>query len=146
MVRRPSMKQSILSYAAVAALGFLLTGCQITQPNRFDKADVNHNGALSRDEINSYVVTGFFDHLDANHDNKMTPTELGAAHDPAQAKAFRDRDANHDGVVSLDEALAYGRKHGTADKFIRKADANKDGSISREEMTAYYASKEGSVR
>ena len=61
-----------------------------------------------------------------------------------QEKLFRARDANHDGVVMLDEALACGRKKGMARKVLRAADKEEDGAVSRAEITAYYGSKEGS--
>jgi hypothetical protein len=139
-------KPTIASHTALAALFLMLAACQTTQPNRFDQADANHDSKLSRDEVNTFLVTGLFDSRDANHDKRMTQAEWVVDNDPAQTKAFHDRDANRDGVVTLEEALAYGRKHGTANQVIHAADADKDGSVSRDEMTAYYASKEGSVR
>ena len=57
---------------------------------------------------------------------------------------FRDRDLNHDGVVTLDEALAYGRKKGVSNQVLHEADKNKDGVVSRKEMNDFYGSKEGS--
>ena len=134
------------TYLPLAALGLALAGCQTTAPNRFDQADTNHNGNLSRDEINTYLVTGVFESRDANHDGKMTRAEWLVGEDPGQEKIFRDRDANHDGTVTLEEAVACGRRKGTANELVRKADKNKDGSVSREEITAYYGSKEGPAR
>lgn len=134
---------TFLSRSAIAFVCIATVGCQTTQPNRFEQADSNHDGKLSRDEINTYLVTGVFDSRDANHDGKLTKTEWLVGEDSGQEKIFRDRDANHDGVVTLDEAIAYGRKKGTANQIVREADKNKDGVVSREEITAYYGSKEG---
>ena len=134
------------NFLPLAALGLALAGCQTTAPNRFNKADTNHDGKLSRDEINTYLVTGVFESRDTNRDGKMTRAEWLVGEDPGQEKVFRDRDANHDGVVTLEEAIAYGRRKGTANALVRKADKNKDGSVSREEITAYYGSKEGPAR
>ena len=136
------MMKSILLPASVA-LCFTVTACQTTQPDRFVTNDTNRDGQLSRDEVNSYIVTGVFESRDANGDKQMTREEWGAGDDAAQTKAFRDRDANHDGIVSFDEALAYGRKKGMANQLVRAADTNKDGSLSREEVTVYYGSREG---
>jgi hypothetical protein len=131
---------------ALTALILALNACQTTAPDRFDQADKNHDGALSRDEINTHLVTAIFDSRDTSHDQKMTKTEWVVGNDPGQEKLFRERDANRDGIVTLDEALDYGRKKGTASQFTREADKNKDGAVSRQEMTDYYASKEGPAR
>jgi len=136
-------KPTYLSRRALAALCLGIAGCQTTQPNRFDQSDTNHDGKLSRDEINIYLVTAVFESRDTNHDKKLTKAEWLVGGDAGREKEFRDRDANHDGVVTLDEALAYGRKKGVANKVVREADKNKDGAVSREEITAYYGSKEG---
>ena len=136
-------KPTYLSRRALAAICLGIAGCQTTQPNRFDQSDVNHDGKLSRDEINSYLVTSVFESRDADHDKKLTKAEWLVGEDTGREKEFRDRDANHDGVVTLDEALAYGRKKGIANKVVHEADKNKDGVVSREEMTAYYAAREG---
>ncbi len=137
------MKKTIASTLCLAAV---LTACQTTPPNRFDLADKNKDGQLSRDEISDYLVTGLFKSRDANKDGKMTEAEWIVPGDEGAVKIFRDRDANKDGIVTLDEALAYGRKKGIAKQIVQDADTSKDGTVSREEATAYYASKEGSVR
>ena len=47
--------------------------------------------------------------------------------DPSRAADFKKRDANHDGVVTKQEAIAYGRAHGIANKIMKEADTNHDG-------------------
>lgn len=125
-------------------VGVMLAACQ-TSPNRFDQADLDGDGKLSRDEVHGYLVTSVFASRDANKDKLMTKAEWGE--DEAETnKIFAARDTNKDGMVSLEEAKAHARKVGAFDDVIKEADANKDGFISREEATAYYASKEGAVR
>ena len=63
--------------------------------------------------------------------------------DPSRAADFKKRDANHDGVVTLQEAMAYGRKYGVVNKIMVEADTNHDGYLERSEVKAYYASREG---
>lgn len=140
------IKPTYLPPAALVVLCLTTMGCQTTAPNRFDQADTSRDGKLSRDEINTYLVTGVFDSRDADHDRKMTKAEWLVGEDKGQEKIFRDRDANRDGIVTLDEAIAYGRKKGTASQIVREADKNKDGFVSREEITAYYGAKEGPMR
>jgi hypothetical protein len=67
---------------------------------------------------------------------------LAVKGDPSRLADFKKRDANHDGVVTKEEAIAYGREHGIANKIMREADKNHDG-FDRAEAQAYYASREG---
>ena len=113
--------------------------------DRFEQADANHDGKLSRNEASDYLVNEVFDSRDANHDGKMTEQEWTGG-DPSSAADFKKRDANHDGVVTKQEAIAYGRAHGIANKILKEADTNHDGSLERSEMQAYYASREGPPR
>ena len=47
---------------------------------RFDEADTNHDGALSREEAEKMPgLSKHFDEMDANHDGKVTREEMEAA-------------------------------------------------------------------
>jgi Ca2+-binding EF-hand superfamily protein len=129
---------------ALATIPFALAWGQT--PERFAKADANHDKFLSLDEANAYLVNEIFSARDKNHDGKLTKAEWNVSKDAAQVEAFRVRDANADGIVTLEEALAYGRKKGMAKDLMKAADKNKDGKLSYDELKAYYASKEGPVR
>ena len=109
---------------------------------RFDQADANHDGKLSRNEASDYLVKEVFDSRDANHDGKMTEQEWTGG-DPSRAADFKKRDANHDGVVTEQEAMAYGRAHGVVNQIMKDADTNHDGYLERSEVKAYYADREG---
>ena len=84
-----------------------------------------------------------FDSRDLNHDGQLTWAEWNVA-DSGESKAnFDAADTNKDGSLSLNEALAFGRKRGVFKKEFQEADTNHDGYVTREEAKAYYASKEG---
>ncbi|MGV3532977.1 MAG: EF-hand domain-containing protein [Chthoniobacteraceae bacterium] len=131
--------------ASVAVLAFAFAGCQTTQPDRFNQVDANRDRKLSVDEANTYIVSEAFEGRDANRDRKVTRQEW-PVENAGQEKLFRERDTNRDGLVTLDEALAFGRQKGQAAELMAEADKDKDGYVSREEVAAYYASKEGSIR
>ena len=143
------MKHSVLLLSACLLAGATFTACETTnsgQPDRFATADANHDGNLSLDETNTYLVRPVFESRDLDHDGKVTLAETGAAGDKAAAKEFRLADANHDGAVTQQEALAYGRKSGAAAKFVKGADTDHNGAVSRTEANAYYSQREGSPR
>jgi hypothetical protein len=135
-----------LLLATIAIAG--LTACQTTSTtepsvSRFEKVDANKDGKLSRTETSDYLITGVFESRDANNDKKLTWAEWNVEGADVDKAKFEARDANKDGVVTFDEALAYGRKHGTFEASFREADTNKDDYLSFEEVSAYYGSKEG---
>ena len=139
------MKTNYLMLIALATLPLTLAPGQT--PDRFDEADANHDKTLSLDETNKYLVAEIFKTRDSNKDGKITRAEWMIVKDEGQtAEEFRQRDANADDVVTMDEALAYGRKKGMAKELMTAADSNKDGKLSSEEIKAYYASKEGPAR
>lgn len=135
----------LLYLGAAGAVCVILSACETVgsgHSDRFAEADANHDGSLSLDETNAYLVTDVFKSRDANHDGKLTLSEWGGH--PVQE--FRVRDTNHDGVVTLEEALAYGKKSGNAAKLMKAADKDRNGSLSRAEVAAYYAEREGPAR
>jgi hypothetical protein len=116
-------------FLPLTALCIALAGLQAKAgqpPDRFTKTDTNHDGKLSLDEVNYYLVITIFESRDANHDGKITLQEWVVKGDrsgeKAQEKQFRERDANHDGVVTVQEALTYGKKKGMAVIMMQKAD------------------------
>jgi hypothetical protein len=138
-----------LQCACVALALVALSGCATNKnsqstsgADRFDQADANHDGKLSRDEASDYLVNEIFASRDANHDGKMTEQEWTGG-DPSRVADFKKRDANHDGIVTKQEAIDYGRAHGVVNKIMKEADTNHDGYLERSEVKAYYASREG---
>jgi len=140
-----------LVFTALAGLTLtaLTTGCSTTsktlepnsQASAFDRADANHDGRVSLDELNIYIINQIFDSRDTNHDGKMTEQEWTGG-DSSRLADFKKRDANGDGIVTKEEAFAYGREHGLARKIMAEADKNHDGFLDRAEFEAYYGSHE----
>jgi Ca2+-binding EF-hand superfamily protein len=143
------LPQQLHRHLAACALLGIFAACQTThtsRPNRFDRADTNHDGRLDRNEISDMLVTEIFNGCDANKDGKLTKEEWLVPGAESGIKSFAGADTNHDGVVTLKEAKAYGRKIGVGGKFLKEADKNRDGHVDRAEAEAYYASKEGPRR
>ena len=111
--------------------------------DNFALADTNHDGKLSRGETGDYLVYLVFTASDKNQDGRLTQDEWTRGN-LGHLAAFKERDANQDGAVTLEEAIVYGRRGGAAVALMREADKNRDGKLDRSELQAYYASRKGS--
>lgn len=104
----------------------------------FAAADSDHDGKLSRGEAGDFLVYKVFEVYDSNHDGRLTLAEWTKG-DPGRAHDFENRDANRDNVVTLEEAIVYGRRGGAAASLMRKADKNRDGKLERAEIQSLAA-------
>jgi Ca2+-binding EF-hand superfamily protein len=138
------MKKPLLQCTG-AVLCAVFGACQsiTTQGDNFAEADTSHDGNLSLEEVNTFLVKDVFRSRDTNHDGKVTLSEWRG---PGQEKEFRARDANGDGALTLEDVQAYGRTSGNAKKLMKGADTDRNGSLSRAEVKAYYAAREGPAR
>jgi Ca2+-binding EF-hand superfamily protein len=135
---------------------FALAGCATTShqmqatsegtPDRFARADSNHDGKLSPDEASDYFVGQIFASRDFNHDGKLTWKEWNVPGADRSRAKFNAADTDKDGSLSLQEALAYGRERHAFRKEFQQADKNHDGYVTREEAKAYVADTEGPPR
>jgi len=135
-------------FLTVAAIALLVSnasaaGNKSQQANKrsaandnFARADENHDGKLSRGEAGDYLVYEVFSACDRNHDGKISLQEWLRVK-PGEAAAFKERDGNDDGFVTLAEAIEYGRRGGAGLTLIKQADKNRDGMIDRAELQAY---------
>ena len=108
----------------------------ITHDN-FALADANHDGKLSRREAAEYLVYVVFTASDTNADGQLTAQEW-MQNDPAAIAAFRQNDANGDGIVTRAEAIAYSHRDQAGVALMRQADRNRDGKLNRAEIDAYF--------
>jgi Ca2+-binding EF-hand superfamily protein len=81
---------------------------------RFDAADVNHDGVLTKEEMSAVIaqrmggtppqamIDAIFAAMDRDHDGKVTAAEAEAL----RAATFAQIDANHDGTLSPEEMMA----------------------------------------
>ena len=146
------MMKTTLITAGISILA-ALTSCKTTTTTtttstptadeRFAKADENHDGKLSPDEASDYFVSQIYESVDQKKDGKVTWAEWNVPGSGRTKAQFDAADTNHDGFLTLDEALAYGRKHHAFKKEFDEADTNHDGYVTLAEAKAYYASKEG---
>jgi Ca2+-binding EF-hand superfamily protein len=105
---------------------FILIGNAYTQEDAFEKADVNKDGHISRDEYDA-AVTSKFNEYDANKDGVIDRHEFNAKKDNNAAIEYEFLDRNKDGKLNMDEFKA-----GATARF-QMYDQNRDGLLSNPE-------------
>ncbi len=126
---------------AYAANGGLRGGAGPRGP-AFDTLDLNGDGSVTQDEL-AQIGANRFAASDTDGSGTLSADELMAARDAAlEARANRrltqmmaQRDANNDGVLSLDEMQDDRR----ANRFLDRMDANNDGAVTAAEFEAAQA-------
>ena len=93
--------------------------------SHFNTADTNHDGVLTRDE------------LDAQRQRELQQTKANMA--KSLQDAFKRLDTNKDGKLTLEEFMATAptiRTTETAEQMVQRLDTNHDGKVSAEEFRA----------
>lgn len=105
-----------------AARSNLQQRVELTREERFVQADTNRDGYLSFDEFSAIPAV----------------KRLAQEHPDAPKAIFNGMDANHDGLVSLEEFMLQLRRHDRPplDVVFRTADTNADGYLSFAEFSA----------
>ena len=126
-----------MKYAALAAISSLLiVNAAAQQPSQdtmrkaFAEADDNKDGVLNVDEYIGHVIY-VFRQVDKNRDGFLTEQEVGAFTATYRPQLFKAADRNGDGRLSVGEACAAK----IIDYF--EIDTNRDGVLSIDEVLAY---------
>jgi Ca2+-binding EF-hand superfamily protein len=83
----------------------ILTGNAYAQTDAFEKADLNKDGYISRDEYDT-AVNSKFNEYDANKDGVVDKHEFNTSKDHKAAIEYEFLDRNKDGKVNMDEFKA----------------------------------------
>ena len=100
----------------------------------FDRADLNGDGVISRDEFLQVRADAFAD-FDTDHSGSLSQAELSAALNSDRAKrfvalAFSKIDTNGDGKVSHSEW------NNNPPRIFDRADSNGDNNLTSDELSA----------
>jgi Ca2+-binding EF-hand superfamily protein len=121
----------------ILPLALLLGGCSTTAQKNFRRADLNHDGKLSRPEFSDGLAVLIFEKFDANKDGAVTIQEWRAVEGTGNDAGFKKRDPNHDGKITLAEARQLVAKGPRFKWLFEEIDTNHDGSIDKAEVAAF---------
>ena len=127
---------AFLALVPMASFGAGKKSQQSKTDDNFALADVDHNGKLSRGELGDYLVYEVFGLADTNRDGRISLQEWLRVK-PGETAAFKQRDANSDGYVTLPEGIEYGRRGASGLTLLKQADTNRDGMLDRAELQSY---------
>ena len=137
-LRFAALGVAIGTLASCQTMSNMNNSCDDTGLCRFERADRNHDNKLSREEASDFLVTDKLQCHDLNGDGKLAWDEWSCDGGKCSRAEFDAYDFNHDGYITLKEAITYGRRSPTFDKLFKDADKNHDGYLSREEVKEYY--------
>lgn len=140
-LRRMKLIQTLLP-------AFLLASCATTSTpspeQKFQKADRNGNGSVSRSEATRLMIADAFVLYDSNGDGFVSEAEFVAS--GGTPKNFRKINNSGSGKVSLQEAQASPLVFNIFAVSFDEADANKDGQVTLPEYQSYLKLRDAAVR
>ena len=98
---------------------------------RFDKLDVDHDGVVSREELDEAEIKAAGDRMQKRMARRGGGEGKGGA--GKGADRLQRSDADKDGKITRDEFLAKGAP------WFERADADKDGKVTKDEIAAFTA-------
>ena len=129
---------------------FLLASCatpstQTQSPEqKFQRADKNGDGSVSRMEATNLMIADAFVMYDTNGDGSVSEAEfVSAGGTPAN---FRKINKSGSGKISLEEAKASPAVFNTFVVSFDEADVNKDGTVTLVEYQSYLKLRDAAVR
>ena len=134
-MRLSTLLPTILGVALLASGAFPALAQGGNLAKMFDRADLNHDGVVTRAEF-AASRTARFQALDRNHDGYLTREDvppMAVLLRPDAAKmmdALAPFDTDHDGRISLAEFVAGSMR------LFDQADANHNGVLTRAEAAA----------
>ena len=128
----------------VLLLASCATTATLTPEQRFNKADKDGSGSVSRTEATNMMIADAFAMYDVDGDGFVTEKEFVAS--GGTPENFRKVNRSRSGKVSLEEAKASPLVFNTFVVAFDEADTNNDGKVTLEEYKTYLALRDAAVR
>ncbi len=138
------------SVLLLAGLTIILAGCvttykkQLTIEQRFQKADANSDGRVTRDEFIDFMIEDAFIRYDKNGNGYVTEAEYVAG--GGTSAGFRKINTSGTGQATLAEAKSSKMIRDALVAPFNEADVDKTGSVTLLEYQAARAKSQAYVR
>jgi len=127
---------------------FLLASCATTTTlspeQKFQRADKNSDGSVSRVEATNQIIGDAFAMYDTNRDGFVSEAEFVAS--GGKSENFRKINKSGSGKISLQEAQESREVFNVFAVSFDEADANKDGKVTLAEYQSYLELRDAAVR
>lgn len=133
-----------ISIIPVLLLAACATPSTSTPEQKFNKADKDGNGTVSRIEATNLIIADAFAMYDANGDGFVTEGEFVAS--GGTPENFRKINKSGSGKISLAEAQSSPLVFNTFAVSFHEADTNKDGQVTFAEYQSYLVKRNAVVR
>lgn len=134
----------INSLFPVLLLASCATKSNLTPEQRFERADKNGSGSITRTEAVNLMISEAFKMYDSNGDGQVSEAEYVAS--GGTAENFRKADKSGSGGISLDEAQSNPEIFNIFVVSFDEADTNKDGEVTLAEYLSYIELRDAAVR
>ncbi len=126
----------------------LLASCATTSTptpeQKFQRADKNGDGSVSRVEATNLMIADAFVMYDSNGDGFVSEAEFVAS--GGSSENFRKINKSRNGKISIAEAQANPAVFNTFAVSFDEADSNKNGQVTWVEYQSYLKSRDAAVR
>ncbi len=133
------MKSTIIKTIAVISLLLFLGGTAAAMHPVFQKADLNKDGKVDREELEMYMKKNAFEKLDTDGDTIISESEWSRADDVLELEeykgALRGFDINKDTKITYPEFKNYLEKYSNIEDAFMLLDKDKDGGLAPDEIS-----------
>ena len=136
--------KAITSLFPLLLLASCVSTTDLTTSQKFNKADKDGSGSVSRSEATKLIIADAFSLYDTDGDGFVTEKEFLAS--GGKPENFRKINKSGTGKITLAEAQSSPLVFNTFVVAFDEADANKDGQVTLAEYQSYLALRDAAVR
>lgn len=136
--------KAITSLFPLLLLASCVSTSDLTTSQKFNKADKDGSGSVSRSEATKLIIADAFSLYDTDGDGFVTEKEFLAS--GGKPENFRKINKSGTGKITLAEAQSSPLVFNTFVVAFDEADANKDGQVTLAEYQSYLALRDAAVR
>jgi len=133
------MNSIVIKTITLASMLLFLAGTAGAMHPIFEKADVNKDGKIDREELAEYMKDHAFEKLDEDSDKEISQAEWSRADDVLEVEeykgGFKSVDRDRDWKISYPEFNNYIEKYSNMEDAFMVLDKDRDGALAPDEIS-----------